>query len=169
MPPPAIRPELSLGCCWRHGCECLGDLASWGSQRSLLMENCLLSVKGAPLGGSEHPITGHVWGCGGGLDSTPGSPKETGFELSYNRTCGWSGELNSPGAQGSGELETGTWTSCLRIHPHALLSYSFCLPADMVQAFVGWAGGKGLWAGPTELEVRWGGAGPRPAHKGLRR
>lgn len=41
--------------------------------------------------------------------------------------------------------------------------------ADMVQAFVGWAGSKGLWAGPMELEIRWGGAGPRPAHKGLRR
>lgn len=55
MPPPAIRPGLSLGCCWRRGCEGLGDLASWGSQRSFFMENCLPSVKGAPLGAS--PVT----------------------------------------------------------------------------------------------------------------
>lgn len=95
-----MRPGLSLGCYWRQGCECLGDLASWGSQWSFLMEKCLLPVRGAPLGGSEHPITGQVWGCGGGLDSTPGFLQETGFELSYKRTCRWSGELTSLGAQG---------------------------------------------------------------------
>lgn len=103
MPPPrhrTIGSGLSLGCYWRHGCKCLGDLASWGSQCSFLMENCLLPVRGASLRGSEHPITGQVWGYGGGLDSSPGFPKETVFELNYKRTCRWSGELFSLGAQG---------------------------------------------------------------------
>lgn len=38
---------------------------------------------------------------------------------------------------------------------------------DQVQELAGLQA-KGSGLGPKELEVRWGGAGPRPAHKGLR-
>lgn len=74
----------------------------------------------------------------------------------------------SAGSRAWGNWKQGRGQVVLRIHPLTFLSYSFSFPADQVQELARLEA-KCSGLGPKKLQVRWGGADPRPAHKGLRR